>query len=246
MNGVYIDWDNLKNNVFHVCKEFDVECPGSSKTRRPDIVLFVNGIPLCVIECKGPNEDFEEAVSQNIRNQGAEEIPQLFRSVQLLIATNKNKVQYGTVGTSRKFWAIWREKEFKDSDVAAVLKQPLAPEESRRTFGDGFEDEQRPFEYLMDGGREITEQDRVLYALCRPDRLLDLARRFTLFDLGVKKVARYQQFFAVKNIRSVRPTAGAGAASSGIRKDRANRSPWSCSPAALRSTRRSRTRAWCL
>ena len=52
----------------------------------------------------------------------------------------------------------------------------------------------------MDGGREITEQDRVLYALCRPDRLLDLARRFTLFDLGVKKVARYQQFFAVKNI----------------------------------------------
>ena len=79
-----------------------MERPGSSKTRRPDIVLFVNGIPLCVIECKGPNEDFEEAVSQNIRNQGAEEIPQLFRSVQLLIATNKNKVQYGTVGTSEK------------------------------------------------------------------------------------------------------------------------------------------------
>ena len=71
----YIDWDNPENNVFHVCKEFDVERPGSSKTRRPDIVLFVNGIPLCVIECKGPNEDFEEAVSQNIRNQGAEEIP---------------------------------------------------------------------------------------------------------------------------------------------------------------------------
>ncbi len=196
----YIDWESPANNVFHVCKEFDVERTGSSKTRRPDIVLFVNGIPLGVIECKGPNEDFEEAVSQNIRNQGPEEIPQLFRSVQLLIATNKNKVQYGTVGTSRKFWAIWREKEFKDSDVAAVLKQPLAPEESRRTFGDGFEDEQRPFEYMMDGGREITEQDRVLYALCRPDRLLDLARRFTLFDLGVKKVARYQQFFAVKNI----------------------------------------------
>src|SRR5215831_935320 len=62
----YIDWDNPANNVFHVCKEFDVERPGSSKTRRPDLVLFVNGIPLCVIECKGPNEDFDEAVSQNI------------------------------------------------------------------------------------------------------------------------------------------------------------------------------------
>jgi type I restriction enzyme, R subunit len=196
----YIDWNNPAKNVFHVCKECDVERTGSSKTRRPDIVLFVNGIPLCAIECKGPNEDFEEAVSQNIRNQGAEEIPQLFRSVQLLIATNKNKVQYGTVGTSRKFWAIWREKEFTDSDVAAVLKQPLAPDESRRTFGDGFEEEQRPFEYLMDGGREVTEQDRVLHGLCRPNRLLDLAWRFTLFDLGVKKIARYQQFFAVKNI----------------------------------------------
>ena len=54
----------------------------------------------------------------------------------------------------------------------------------------------------MGDGREVTEQDRVLYALCRPDRLLDLARRFTLFDLGIKKVARYQQFFAVKNILS--------------------------------------------
>ena len=52
----------------------------------------------------------------------------------------------------------------------------------------------------MGDGREFTEQDRVLYALCRPGRLLDLARRFTLFDLGFKKVARYQQFFAVKNI----------------------------------------------
>ena len=73
-----------------------------------------------MIECKGPNEDFEEAISQNLRNQGPDEIPHLFRSVQLLIATNKNKVQYGTVGTSRKFWALWREKEFNDADVGAV------------------------------------------------------------------------------------------------------------------------------
>lgn len=196
----FIDWNNPANNAFHVCKEFDVERAGSSKTRRPDIVLFVNGIPLCVIECKGPNEDFEEAISQNIRNQGPDEIPHLFRSVQLLIATNRNKVRYGTVGTSRKFWALWREKEFTDVDVAPLLTTPLTAQEARHTFGDGFEGEQAPFELMMGGGREISEQDRVLYALCRPDRLLDLARRFTLFDLGEKKVARYQQFFAVKNI----------------------------------------------
>jgi type I restriction enzyme R subunit len=198
----YIDWANPANNIFHVCKEFDVERTGSSKTRRPDIVLFVNGIPLCVMECKGPNEDFEEAISQNLRNQGPDEIPHLFRSVQLLIATNKNKVRYGTIGTSRKFWALWREKEFSDAYIGPLLTRPLTAAEAKSTFGDGFEEEQAPFERMMGDGREVTEQDRVLYALCRPDRLLDLARRFTLFDLGIKKVARYQQFFAVKNILS--------------------------------------------
>ena len=196
----YIDWANAGNNVFHVCKEFDVERTGSTKTRRPDIVLFVNGIPLCVIECKGPNEDFEEAISQSIRNQAADEIPHLFRSVQLLIATNRNKVRYGTVGTSRKFWALWREKEIKDAEILPLLSVPLTKDESKRTFGDGFEEEQAPFEGMLTSGRAITEQDRVLYGLCRPDRLLDLARRFTLFDLGEKKVARYQQFVAVKKI----------------------------------------------
>ena len=196
----YIDWANPANNTFHVCKEFDVERSGSAKTRRPDIVLFVNGIPFCVIECKGPNEDFEEGISQSLRNQGPDEIPHLFRSVQLLIATNRNKVRYGTVGTSRKFWALWREREFTDADIGPLLTTPLTAAEAKSTFGDGFEEEQAPFERMMGDGREVTEQDRVLYALCRPDRLLDLARRFTLFDLGIKKVARYQQFFAVKNI----------------------------------------------
>jgi type I restriction enzyme, R subunit len=196
----YIDWSNPANNAFHVCKEFDVERPGSAKTRRPDIVLFVNGIPLCVIECKGPNEDFDEAISQSIRNQRPDEIPQLFRSVQLLIATNRNKVRYGTIGTSRKFWALWREKEFTGADIAPLLTTPLTPREAKRTFGDGFEDERVPFEQVTGAGRETTEQDRALFALCRPDRLLDLARRFTLFDLGMKKVARYQQFFAVRSI----------------------------------------------
>jgi type I restriction enzyme, R subunit len=196
----YIDWANPANNTFHVCKEFDVDRTGSTKTRRPDIVLFVNGVPFCVIECKGPNEDFEEAISQNVRNQGPDEIPHLFRSIQLLVATNRNKVRYGTVGTTRKFWALWREREFTDADIGPLLSTPLTATEAKSTFGDGFEEEQAPFERMMGDGREVTEQDRVLYALCRPDRLLDLARRFTLFDLGIKKVARYQQFSAVKNI----------------------------------------------
>ena len=112
----YIDWspEGVANNVFHVTKEFDIERTGSSRTRRPDIVLFVNGIPFCVIECKGPNEDFDQAISQLIGRQNADEIPHLFRTVQLLVATNRNKARYGTVGTSKKFWSRWREKEISD------------------------------------------------------------------------------------------------------------------------------------
>src|SRR5262245_53933074 len=71
----YIDWENPANNVFQVSKEFDVERAESSSTRRPDIVLFVNGIPFCIIECKGPGEDLEQGVSQLIGRQNADEIP---------------------------------------------------------------------------------------------------------------------------------------------------------------------------
>ena len=140
----YIDWANPANNTFHVCKEFDVERTGSAKTRRPDIVLFVNGIPFCVMECKGPNEDFEEAISQNLRNQGPDEIPHLFRSVQLLIATNRNKVRYGTVGTSRKFWAIWREKEFTDADIEPLLTTPLSAPRQRAPSATASRKSRRP------------------------------------------------------------------------------------------------------
>ena len=76
----YIDWTNWQNNVFHVTEEFSVERTGSHETRRPDIVLFVNGIPLAVIECKRPDlkDAIEEAISQHLRNQREDEIPRLF------------------------------------------------------------------------------------------------------------------------------------------------------------------------
>ena len=76
---------------------------------RPDIVLFVNGIPFAVIECKSPKVDVEQVVSQNIRNQGDDYIPKLFSYVQLVMGINKNATQYATVGTAKKFWSVWRE-----------------------------------------------------------------------------------------------------------------------------------------
>jgi type I restriction enzyme R subunit len=70
-NLQFIDWKNPNNNVFHVTQEFSVLRSGSNDTYRPDVVLFVNGIPLCVIECKRPDikGSLMQSVSQHIRNQ---------------------------------------------------------------------------------------------------------------------------------------------------------------------------------
>ena len=64
-NLQYIDWEHPENNVYHVTEEFPVERTGSYQTRRPDIVLFVNGIPFAVIECKSPKVEVEQGISQS-------------------------------------------------------------------------------------------------------------------------------------------------------------------------------------
>jgi type I restriction enzyme R subunit len=201
----YIDWKNPENNVYHVTAEFAVERTRSHETARPDIVLFVNGIPFAVIECKSPKTEVAQAVSQMIRNQRDEYIPTLFTYAQLVIGSNKNHCKYATVGTAAKYWAVWREgREEKDEDGAAlraVLDQPL-PQEAKaglyELLAEGFGVREPDAEYLV--RRALTEQDRTIYALCRPERLLRMALQFTVFDGGRRKIARYQQFFAVERI----------------------------------------------
>ena len=92
-NLKYIDWDNLQNNVFHVTEEFAVESQDKQHNARPDIVLFINGIPFAAIECKAPQVSVEQAVEQMIRNQQVDYIPQLFKYAQIVLATNKNAVK---------------------------------------------------------------------------------------------------------------------------------------------------------
>ena len=210
----YIDWRNPENNVYHVTAEFAVERyrqqPGSQeKTARPDIVLFVNGIPFAVIECKSPKTEVAQAVSQTIRNQRDEYIPALFTYVQLVLGTNKNECKYATVGTPAKYWSVWREEhEERDEEGAAlrdILDRPLPQETKAGLYellaeGMGLNAGVREpdAEYLV--RRALTQQDRTLYALCRPERLLRMALLFTVFDGGRRKIARYQQFFAVERI----------------------------------------------
>lgn len=199
----YIDRDEPRNNVFHVAEEFAVERTGSHETRRPDLVLFVNGIPLVVIECKRPDLDeaLEQAVSQQIRNQREDEVPGLFVHAQLLLALSKNAAKYGTAGTASRFWSVWKEKENADAALAKLINRPLSSEDADRLFADRAGSVRAHFEGLTrHGGRAVTDQDRAIHALCRPERLLRLMFRYTLFDAGEKKVARYQQFFCVERI----------------------------------------------
>ena len=107
----YIDWEHLENNLFHVTKEFSVESADKQHDARPDIVLFINGIPFAVIECKAPDVSVEEAVEQMIRNQQKDYIPQLFKFAQIVMATKRNAVKYATTATSKKVWSVWKEED---------------------------------------------------------------------------------------------------------------------------------------
>ena len=198
----YIDWENPRNNVFHVTAEFEVERSGSRKTRRPDVVCFVNGIPLAVIECKRPDEkrSLEAAVKQHLRNQQSDEIPQMYLYSQLVCGINKNEGSYGTTGTPQKFWSKWRELQDGVERVRDIFNRPPNREDHERLFGGLFAFAKEEFENRALGQQEPTEQDRFLWSLCRPERLIELSRQFVIYDEGgtEKKIARYQQYFAVQ------------------------------------------------
>jgi type I restriction enzyme R subunit len=197
----FIDWNNWQNNVFHVTEEYDVERTGSYEHRRPDIVLFVNGIPFCVIECKRPDmkEPLTQAISQQIRNQRIDEIPGLFVFSQILMGLCTNDARYATCGTPDKFWMKWKEKHENEDILQAKVNEKLAPEQKDRLFKDRFKYVRTYFDNIENQGRLITEQDRALYYLLNPERLLELTRNYIVFDAGEKKIARHQQYFVVKS-----------------------------------------------
>ena len=189
-NLKYIDWDNWDNNLFHVTEEFAVDSRDKRHDARPDIVLFINGIPFAVIECKAPHVSVDQAVEQNIRNQQAEYIPQLYKYAQIVMATNKNAVKYATTGTPKKFWNVWKEEDEAFSQNALAT---LVPD------------------------RIPTEQDRNIISLLSRERVMELIRYFVLFDANVKKIARYQQYFAIKEIiKTIKEKDSKGNRQSGV------------------------------
>jgi type I restriction enzyme R subunit len=156
-----IDWTNPTANHFVVAEEVAIK---GEHDKRPDLVLYTNGIALGVIELKRSKVSVSEGIRQNIGNQKQHFIRPFFTTVQLLFAGNDVEgLRYGVIETPEKYWLTWKEPD--DSPVGAD-----APE-------------------ILDGS---------LVQMCSKDRFLELVHDFMVFDLGIKKTARHNQFFGVK------------------------------------------------
>ena len=134
-------------------------------------MLFINGIPIVVIELKKSSVSFENGIKQLEKEQGKEEIAHLFKYIQLTIAANGSGARYGTTGTPFKFYSVWKEQD--EVKAKESLKSLI-------------------------NCREVSTLDMTLFALLSKDRLLRLVRHYIVFDKKMKKVCRYQQFFAIE------------------------------------------------
>lgn len=154
-----IDWATPEANHFAIAEEVTIQ---GQHTKRPDLVLYVNGIAFATIELKRSKVGVTEGIRQTIGNQDAHFVRPFFTTVQLVLAGNDTEgMRYGVIDTPEKYWLKWKES----TDLFAEVQQPL---------------------------------DRVLSQMCSKARLLELVHDFMVFDAGVKKTARHNQFFGVK------------------------------------------------
>lgn len=108
-----IDWKEAERNRFAVAEEVTVE---GQHEKRPDIVFYVNGIAVAVIELKNSRKELSEGIRQNLTNQKPEYIQDFFTTIQITFAGNDSQgLRYGTIGTPAKYYLCWKEDEEEDS-----------------------------------------------------------------------------------------------------------------------------------
>lgn len=202
-----IDWDDVSANRLQVTEELSVERPAGKGHYRPDLVCYVNGIPLAVIEAKRPVSSsknkamVDEGISQHLRNQQGDGIQDLYANAQLLLSISGVEGRYGTAGTAKKFWSLWREEEIGEDVIQGLRSQSLTDAQRAAIFADRPHRALKDYDALHAGSVMATEQDRMIVGLLRPDRLLEFVRYFTIFDRKKgKMVARYQQVFGIKSM----------------------------------------------
>ena len=187
-----IDFDNVENNIFHVTSEFNII---DKKHIRIDIVLFINGIPCAIIENKKPSVLVDEAIHQIIRNSATTDAPYFFLFPQIYIATNITNLKYGTYKTPHAYYNLWKENHTDDSRNALLhtINNELESDVLNKVLHD-----LSITDYTQTTTNEPTCQDIGIYGLLQKERVLDIIKNFILYDNGIKKIARYNQYFAVK------------------------------------------------
>ncbi len=169
----YIDWHNIENNDFYVAEEVSALCADGKHRKRPDVVLYVNGIALAIFELKRSCVDCFEGISDLLFKQKHENIATFFSTSQLLFAGNEAQgLYYGTIGTPMKQYLQWREYANAKDKTSLEIKEKLKGNTNELYAG--------------------------IVSMCKKERLLSLIYDFIIFDAGVKKLARHNQFFAVE------------------------------------------------
>ena len=174
-----IDWKHPENNYYHIAEEVTVKRQSSTgEHRRPDVVIYINGIAVAIIELKKATVSVDEGISQNWRNQEDGQIPQFFSTAQLLMAGSESEgVSYGTTLTTPEYWVHWKEPAGKGYPY---------PERNAAFYETRFSQYDFP-----------NELDRSLLQMLEPSRLLEFIHDCVVFDGGIKKVARPNQYFAL-------------------------------------------------
>lgn len=171
----FINFDDPAENDFAIAEEVTVV---GNNTKRPDLVIYVNGIALAVIELKRSSVSVAEGIRQNLTNQKAHFIENFFTTVQFCMAGNDSEgLRYGTLLTPEKHYLEWQDDGFTE-----------------------FPEERNEIDVLIEEkSKNITEKlDRQLFAVFYKKRFLDLIHNFIIFDKGIKKVCRYNQYYAIK------------------------------------------------
>ncbi len=171
-----VDWDAPANNEFAIAEEVTVK---GTHTRRPDVVLYLNGIAVGVIELKSGRVDVAKGIRQNYSSQEPQFLQRFFSTMQLVMAGNDTQgLRYGTIETSEKYYLNWKE-EHPDwtPQTAETVERYVAA------------DDCRPHNNLL---------DCALMRLCSKERIIELLHHFIVFDMGTKKLPRHNQYFGVK------------------------------------------------
>lgn len=168
-NVKLINWAEPHKNDFYIAEEVTIK---NEHPKRPDLVLYINGIAVGVIELKRSIVSVSEGIRQNLDNQSTDFIRPFFSTMQLVMAGNDTEgLRIGVIDTSEKQYIEWKEDE-KATDALSLHIRELSTDE----------------------GYKI---DRHLISLCQKERLLDIIYNFIVFDSGTKKFCRHNQYFGV-------------------------------------------------